>query len=103
MLHATPAAACNIQPPALCRAVVGAHGPTCIHLTCTLLPCPPPSSQVIEGCLGILDGEGAPGDSVHLLASHRSPSPPREPTSIAERLQRLSGQVRGCLLSDSMG
>ena len=65
--------------------------------SCTrLASAAPPCSQVIEGCLGILDGEGAPGDSVHLLASHRSPSPPREPASIAERLQRLPGQVRGC-------
>ena len=91
MLCATRAAAHNIQLPALCHVVVGARGVTCTHLSC-----PTPSSQVIEGCLGILDGEGAPGDSVHLLASHRSPSPPREPTSIAERLQRLPGQVRGC-------
>ncbi len=63
--------------------------------SCTrLASAAPPCSQVIEGCLGILDGEGAPGDSVHLLASHRSPSPPREPASTAERLQRLPGQVR---------
>ena len=67
----------------------------CCHSICYALP--PCRSQVVDGCLDILDGEGAPGDSVHLLASHRSPSPPRERSSAADRLQRLPGQVRAHL------
>lgn len=61
------------------------------HPTCT------PCSQVVEGCLGLLDPESAPGDSSHLLASHRSASPRRrdEPdasAALAARLARLPGQ-----------
>lgn len=47
---------------------------------------------MIEGCLDILDCDGAPGDASHLVASHRSLSPGREPPNMAARLQRLPGQ-----------
>ncbi|KAL4452640.1 hypothetical protein ABPG75_008302 [Micractinium tetrahymenae] len=54
-------------------------------------------SHVVEGCLDILDPESAPGDSSHLLASHRSLSPGRRdepdgPAALAARLARLPGQ-----------
>lgn len=54
-------------------------------------------SQVVEGCLAVLDPDSAPGDSSHLLASHRSASPGRRdtpdgPAALAARLARLPGQ-----------
>lgn len=67
------------------------------HPTPHPLPPSPPCSQVVEGCLDVLDPEGAPGDSSHLLASNRSLSPGRRdapdgPAVLAARLARLPGQ-----------